>query len=285
MGDKPRAGVKPIDSDKLRAAMASLVEEQKANDPAELKKRIHELERQVKNQKPVQLPPKVETKIVHVAPKMTKEIMDEIRVIIESRFLAHVASLNICREATPPYPKPVLPTKAAIIASVRHGADPDAGLAQMSKCERALLTVLAQFLDRDEGCSKNKLALLSGYSVSSSGFQNALSRLRVTGAAFGSDPVRCTELGRSTIGEVPEMLTGAEAVDYWTRNLGKCPAAVLGAVAKLQGRSIPEIARFAGYSETSSGFQNALSELRVRGLIVTSGRGPEAVASLHPDTK
>ncbi len=307
MGDRPRAAVKPIDSEKLRAAMASLVEEQKANDPAELRKRIRELEAQAKIQKPSPAAPIFNGSDLALLCS-SRERLCNARAAFESsgKEYVHAASqaelqlsMAIARiskvqpHAQPLNPK-LFPKKQStdLVGSPTAKMDAVAiGAAvgeqrdmTLSKCERALLTVLAQHNDRGMDCPKNKLALISGYSVSSSGFQNSLSKLRVAGYAEGTDPISCTSSGRRFIGALPAMLTGDEAVLHWIKSLGKCPSALLNAIrSNGSPMFVKDLAELAGYSLTSSGFQNSLSELRVRGLVVTAGKGPDATARLHPD--
>ena len=62
----------------------------------------------------------------------------------------------------------------------------------LDKCERAVLSVLAQYRD---GCRSGKLALLAGYSYSG-GFRNALSKLRTAGLILGksnTSPMSATD--------------------------------------------------------------------------------------------
>jgi len=73
-----------------------------------------------------------------------------------------------------------------------------------------------------------------------------------------------TSDGLAAAGEVPTMPTGMERVAFWQNKLGRCEAAILGVLAKAYPNPIERsaLAHMAGYSETSSGFQNALSTLR-----------------------
>jgi hypothetical protein len=137
----------------------------------------------------------------------------------------------------------------------------------LGKCERAILSVLAQ----RAGVSTNKaqLSILSGYSISSSGFANALSSLRTKKYMTGSDTLSITNEGITAVGSFDFMPTGPALVAYWSSKIGKAEAAILKVLIDHfpQHLSKKEIADKSGYSITSSGFANALSTLRTLQLI------------------
>lgn len=137
----------------------------------------------------------------------------------------------------------------------------------MTKAQRAILTVMAQ---TDEPCSRGRLSILSGYSIKSSSFANALSALRVAGYAEGGDAFRITARGRQALGKVEPLPKDRAA--YWMSRLGKAEAAIFDVVLKRypNAMSREEVSRASGYSVTSSSFANALSALR--GLELIYGR-------------
>jgi hypothetical protein len=140
--------------------------------------------------------------------------------------------------------------------------------ASLSKCERAILSVLAQ--RQEVKTNKSQVSILSGYSISSSGFVNALSSLHTKGyITKGSDQLSITDDGIKAVGTYDPMPTGQELQNYWYSKLSKAEAAILKALIHEYGRSLNklEIAKKSGYSETSSGFVNALSKLRTLELI------------------
>lgn len=145
------------------------------------------------------------------------------------------------------------------------------GDTEIGKCERAILMALAQCGKR---CGKNKIAILSEYSVKSSGFNNSLSKLRVSGYINGGgDEILITGEGLSALGEFDPLPTGQDLVRYWVGKVGKCEGAILSYLASVYPKRDYKgaIAQASGYSEQSSGFNNALSKLRTMGLI--EGRG------------
>jgi hypothetical protein len=143
----------------------------------------------------------------------------------------------------------------------------DPGDSSVGKCERAILMVLAQ---RDQATSKNQVAILSSYSVKSSGFNNGISKLRVSGYITGSgDALEITEQGKAVLGPYDPLPTGEALHRHWLDKLGKCEAAILAfLIAQAPNtRTRSEIAEATSYSVQSSGFNNGLSKLRVLQLI------------------
>jgi hypothetical protein len=150
----------------------------------------------------------------------------------------------------------------------------------LDKCQRAILTVLAQ---QRKSLSKARLALMAGYSPNSGGFNNALSKLRTAGRIDGRGEVAATALGLEAAGRVPPLPEGAELFEYWLRHprLDKCCRAIVTALRAQNGAvGKEELGTLTGYSATSGGFNNALSKLRTLGLI--QGRGAvELVQDLY----
>lgn len=169
----------------------------------------------------------------------------------------------------------VTPAKAvhdkAINDMVKHAAK--AMSSDLSAGERKILTVLAQ---SDAGAApKGKISILSGYSLTSSTFQNILSTLRKKNYLEGyGDPLQITEAGRAALGDYKTLPAGAALRQYWVDKLEKCPGVLLKVILSAEGRAMTkeEISKSSSafgepYSSTSSTFQNGLSTLRTLGLI------------------
>lgn len=139
------------------------------------------------------------------------------------------------------------------------GTHPDA---KLGRCERALLVVLAQ--RRGRTTTSAQLAVLSGYSFKSSGFTNAMSKLRTLGLAEGrSWDIQITPKGeKEAPTEVPP--TSRRLMESWVQALGKAEGALLVAIcdAYPHGLYQDQLSQKTGYSRTSSGFTNAISKLR-----------------------
>lgn len=299
-GDEADVDIKTaaVDQDELRAIIGDAVKEAIANDPAELKKRIRELERQVAA-KPVATIDDAEVRqreqeawqdgcatgkqdaLKHAATVMLT-IGDDIaqmfqRAITETNVEAgkvtkpphsalsrpvhqHLKSLAASADARPARPKPVLQK------SHTNGAGEP-----MSKAERRALTALAQYPD---GRTKNQVAILTGYAVTGGGFNNALSALRTKGRIESNgDQLRITQDGVDALGSFEPLPHGDVLLQHWLGQLGKAERAALEVLAGVHPDALTkeDLAVRAGYEASGGGFNNALSRLRTLELI--SGRG------------
>lgn len=172
------------------------------------------------------------------------------------------------RAALPVAPRLISPKPAAL--DIENGS--------LGRCERALLSVLAKY---PEGCTKNKLILLAGYSWSGS-TQNALGKLRSIGFAEGqnSSIIRITEAGQQS-GQFESLPEGQDFVNYWLNfpYFGKCERALLRClIDNPNGLTRDELLAASGY-EWSGSTQNALGALRTAGVIV--GRNSETMKAVE----
>jgi hypothetical protein len=140
----------------------------------------------------------------------------------------------------------------------------------LSKAQRAVLTVLAQFPD---GRTKRQLAMLAGYSAKGGGFNNSLSSLRTSGLISRGEPIRVTDEGLAALGEWEPLPEGPALIDHWMGQLSKAEGLALRALLDAYPSALTkaEIAERAGYEANGGGFNNALSRLRTLQLI--DGRG------------
>ncbi len=146
-------------------------------------------------------------------------------------------------------------------------ASEDSGDLRLSRCERAILSVLAQF---PQGRTRAQAAILSGYSIKSSGYKNAISSLRTKGLIDRAQTdLVITDEGLEAVGGVALLPEGSELAAHWYAKLGKCERAILECLVEAGGfsRTREEIAAATEYSTTSSGFKNSLSKLRTLELI------------------
>ncbi len=260
--------VAPVDLNKLKAALSSVIENAKSNDPMILKTKIRELEAKIKQleaRKPdVASKPNLKptrtflTGLSHTLKKMAEDasqLEDELRTIdlggtglpagiivtpeIKKAFKEHFSK-----------PKDVVP-----LSGIETSA--------LGKCERTILRVLLTL----ESCSKEHLAVKSVYSVNSGGFKNAISRLRTLGYLDGSgESLSSTSAARMNY-EPVNILPQNDLVAAWAGCLDKCERTLLEALNTYGPRTKATLATNTGYQETSGGFKNALSRLRTLCLI------------------
>lgn len=279
-----------VDLDVLSERIQATVEEAKANDPSILKMRVRDLERQVADL----TQQAALTKIEYV------EVVREVEVISEAQMtllrgstqmigkiiedLTDVAAvttavLDTAQEdqgagaieakmdaiakvgASFPPPTPLPPAPPIKIRSVSTGRGEGDG--SLSKAERQVMSVLAQF---PEGRTYNQIAILSGRSGKSSAFKNALSSLRTSGALAGDNKgiMVATPEGLERLGEWDPLPQGRALFDHWASALGRSERTVLQVLVDYYPLALTkaDISTKSGYSETSSGFKNALSKLR-----------------------
>lgn len=149
---------------------------------------------------------------------------------------------------------------------VRQPAPVTNGDVSIGKCERAILTALAQY---PQGRTAVQVALLAQYSVNSGGFNNSLGKLRSSGLITRGTPIQITDEGRGILGDFQELPTGRDLAQHWINSLGKCEASILTALVNAHPDALTseQVAEQTGYSRDSGGFNNALGRLRTLELI------------------
>jgi hypothetical protein len=272
----------PIDVAAVQSRLDEAGAEQLANDPAALKKRIVELERQLRER------PAGEPQIVSV-PAISEDQLVELR-----RFAAEyhekgwelinaVGMLSNAlsdaeyrpsstptreREERAPRGVPAAPargrgdTAAATPAPAASRRNPapatDAPLSQ------SILAALAS--GTAQGRPIRQLGILTGYSSSGGFFRRTLAALREQGLVDGTDPVRITDRGLDARDGVEPIETGRDLLNAWLSNsrLGSAAASFLPFLAEAHPDSlaITDLAARSGYSANGGYFRRSLKKLR-----------------------
>lgn len=270
-----------VDLEAVKDEMAAAIERAAANDPVALKSRIATLEKELAKKKAPEQITKVETVtetvevVVEVIPPEVQEFLNTLRIDVETLLTApekpRLSLVNPpTRTTSTPAPSPRPATARPTPPGVeRPRATPpeQSGDTVLSKAERMILSVLAQFPD---GRSRSQLAMLSGYSSKSGGFNNALARLRVSNLINRGDPIKATGEGFAAIDGLYEPLpTGRALIEHWNSKLGKAERMILGVVLDAWPNPLDRetVAERTGYSSGSGGFNNALARLRTLELI------------------
>lgn len=327
-GQRKERPLTPIDAKELAEAMAATVERSKAEDPKELRRKVADLERQLKQKNEVEIVPtgrktndgiktpskiltekdrellerlaakfeafeavirkesegfrkSVETKVIAACNTATMDMegllergrsifaqaitLGGFATVIEK--LKQVSVSEAGYKITTPQSRPpaqVIP-KATTIRQV-NGADfSDSAL---GKVHRAFLTVLAN--RQGKTTTRNQLAVFSGYSATSRHVDNTISACRTAGWLAGeSSRLTITDAGLSALGPFDELPTGEALRNYWIRETGAAPGAMLRALCQVYPKSLTrdQVAEVAGYSVTSRHVDNSLSYLRTLELI------------------
>jgi len=138
----------------------------------------------------------------------------------------------------------------------------------LGRCERAILAVMVQ--RQPNSTSRQQAAVLSGYSIDSGGFAQALAKLRREEMVLGgASAMVATDKGRLHAGNVASLPRGGELLDYWSDRLGPCAGAILQVLATAWPKEVDrhKLAETTGYSAESGGFAQALAKLRTLELI------------------
>jgi hypothetical protein len=295
----PKAGSAPaapqkfadVDIGKLKDHLEGALKDQEANDPKLLKKRINELEHQLKavpEAAPAPVPERIEVsvlkdeditelqKAVQIAGGAITDLCNHINKINDTIKAAGSASSqqvhvitqteykavpeyrtqrshgSVYRADSPP-PAP---------AATRHGGD-----STLSGGERKILTALAQY---PGGRTKTQVAILTSYSHNGGGFNNYISSLRSRGLLVGgSDRLQITPEGLKQLGSYVPLPKGRELVDHWANQLGKAERSILLELVATYPNPLTksDLGSRTGYEPSGGGFNNALSKLRTLELI------------------
>lgn len=280
------AAMAEVDIAKLGAQIAATVERAQVTDPTRMRKRISDLEAELRTVKAA-VPEPVAPEVVTV-PALTEDDVDRLAGVlaeadqVRARIAEAVAPLaeavsaargpGGAAAAVPPSRQEAAFRPKPPHASANPPQRPSGDAAALSKAERAILSVLAT---HDRPLTHVQLAMLSGYSSKSGGYKNALSKLRTAGHLIGGGTSMVISAdGRDAIaGQYDALPTGPALVDYWLGKSDKAQRAILEALLDVFPENLThdELAAATNYSPTSGGFKNALSKLRTLELI--SGRG------------
>ena len=145
------------------------------------------------------------------------------------------------------------------------------GSLSLSSGERRILTALAQY---PQGRSKVQVAVLTGYAPNGGGFNNYLGALRSRALIKGDgDRLTITDTGIETLGSWDPLPTGSALIEYWRSRLGKAERLILETLSQAYPNALTkeQVAAGAGYEANGGGFNNALGRLRTLELV--EGRG------------
>lgn len=294
-GATPRPGEKrvepkhaaDVDLDALKRQMAATIEKARADDPKLLRAEIAKLKAELAK-KPAASPAKtieVEKPVLNNGQlKKTEKVIERTeslgqKLLAEAGELRRLIAPAFAPQATPvatsgprpsvPRPTPQVPQrKPAVGVSVGTG---EGGEVKIGKCERAVLTALAQY---PQGRTTHQVAVLSGYTEN--GLKNSLGALRSAEYITRDQPIQITDAGLAALGEWTPLPTGEELQRYWLNWLDKCGRMILGALLPEypNGLTTGELAERTGY--TVNGLKNSLGQLRSLELIT---RGQPVYAS------
>jgi hypothetical protein len=157
-------------------------------------------------------------------------------------------------------------------------------LADPTTAPRAILEALGSL--PDGRASRKAIAALAGYSSLKSTIRNALSALRIRGLIESTgDSLTLTPAARLLLGPQPTPKTSAETIAMWRSKIRHAaPVAILDALVASYPQPLTrdELGARTGVDAAKSTMRNALSQLRVQGIIDESESGVAASETLFP---
>lgn len=152
---------------------------------------------------------------------------------------------------------------------VRQIPRADMGDSPLGACERKVYSFLYQ--NQDKAFSKVQVGVITGYSPTSGGFNNALSRLNSLGLiSRTNNALQIASADASLVSQSEEFSAEPR---FWESKLGACERKVYGYLWDRPNEAVSKenLGAETGYSSSSGGFNNALSHLNSIGLIRRSG--------------
>jgi hypothetical protein len=263
--EKPKAPAKET------KAAVSIPVNGKANPNSQLSEKIKNLENQVKQYKAESYQLK---KAIHVYEERSTNLATQLIKIAERLTDSHGIKVGgvvpLQTEIGTDIPKnstsiPKIDTK---FPKTPTFIPPAPGNGSLGKCSREIIRFLAQYNNRQ--FSKAQVAVATGYSVTSGGFNNSISELYQKGfiirnSKLGVNPDAMAEIV-SCIGEITHQDYNIET---YKNNLAQCERKIYELLLEHPDQlfSKNEIAEATGYSPGSGGFSNSLSRLNTLELI------------------
>jgi hypothetical protein len=300
-----QAGWSEVDLDQVREKLATVIAEQKANDPKELKAQLAQLRRELatahKGQHTVQVPvakvdPERDRKIAERAVAQTKrafrEQLQQIKLQVgrASRSLPIVrGALESIEEQLKDFPPEEAPLPVASVSPVR--AEPRSLPARTSSPaamesasnnhlppgERAVLIAAGQFVS--EGVQRDQLSVLTGYKRSSR--DAYIARLLVKEfIQVQGQTIKITEAGELALGSDFEPLpTGDALQQYWFSRLPEGESKILKILVRHRGDPVQRdsLDEQTGYQRSSR--DAYIARLTARRLVEAVGRGEVKASS------
>lgn len=284
-----------VDVSQLRERMADTIKRAEEEDPKLLKKRIADLERELRTsvkadpdeyvQLRLQIADLVEEN--RQLRKRGDDALDQL-VAADATFAkltellrntkfetpADVPDLRAVRQRTAPVPPPA-PAKSGNGAF--HTKRPTSnGTTKLGKGEAKILTAIAQHTD---GVDREQLTVLTGYKRSSR--DTYLQRLNAAGLVGVGPPITATAEGVAALGSDFEPLpTGVELQSYWLDRLSGGERAILELLLQDYPHIVSrdQISARTDYKRSSR--DTYIQRLRARQLITVSGHGVSASEKL-----
>ncbi len=295
MPEQALSGRVVVDADvfvkRLTTELPKLAEEQKENDPVALKKRIAELERQIKStavivsakpQKPVEIPILVETELYHIKTALrhyesAAKAIEEAKPIVE-KISSELEKFTVLTGPNKNHWTFTQPAGKSSVSFVHRSPSPRtlpvvATNGDLNSGERKVMIAVAQY---PEGVTRETLKVLTGYRATSL-YEYSRSVVAKGCAELRGDLLIPTQHGVATLGTDYEPLpTGDALVEHWRSRLtgGERKIFEIVITDAPQPVSRERIMEVTGFKGTSTYEYTRM--LKARRVVVDSGNGIEA---------
>lgn len=269
-----------VDLKALAQRIQSTIERARQNDPKELRRRIADLEAQLRKVERVEVPALKDGQL-----KRLERLAGHLKDTVDSLSKAAGEIVTVLSVPAPvgdgrrPFSvgaqrREVTPRRDPGGEGARYSLPSEI---RLGKPERLILAALAQY---PQGRSVQQVALLTGYAANGGAFRNPLGRLRSAGLIDGRGHLRITDAGLRALGPVdPLPPPGPALVEHWMQRLGHAEREILSVLVHAYPKALPitEVAaratssRGQSYDPDGGAFRNSLGRLRTLGLI--EGRG------------
>lgn len=279
-----------VDLEQVKSKLEKVVAEATANDPALLKKRIAELERQAKQQPEGAY---LKRDIDQAFNDGRREGIGQGRAEITGQIEAYCDSLEHWSKQMPrppvfkldkPAPAKVLhsaapkpgynPVKPRLLPppKLAHNGDGSSEIGAGGK--RRILTALAQY---PGGMNQRKLSILVDIAPKGGTWRTYMAELRGRGwISGGKDHLRITDAGLEALGDYDPLPTGDELVQYWRNRLGASgKRAIFDVVVNAYPNYVDtdEVSRQTNIARAGGTWRTYIAELRGLGIVEGHGAG------------
>ena len=295
-----------VDLEQLRTRMAATIEKAKAEDPRELRRRIGELEAELKTRikgvliksgpvaKRIEVPILKDGQLKRIEAltefftRSAARLEDAQRRLSDPAERLYAAAQEVAaavRAATMPAPTMTYSTNAQIASPpvARFGGRPhsasegrritvQAGTHDLGKGERAILAAVAQH--GAQGVTREQLTVLTGYRRSTR--DTYLQRLGAAGHVEiqGGGQIVASRAGLDVLGpDFAPLPTGAALRDHWLSELPEGERRILALLLEAYPKALERevLSEQTGYQRSSR--DTYLQRLKARQLVVDAGRG------------
>lgn len=280
-----------VDLEEVSAKLAKVVEESKANDPAELKKQIAELKRQIGTKPaPVADVKAVERAVSAAVSERDRHWKGELSkfekahgsVVGRLTKIHQLSTLNGDASVAVSVPEKSLPITPTILA---RASEKPWVVPKVTKTgdestlpigEAKILAALIQYPD---GLDRSQLTVLTGYKRSSR--DAYIARLQQKGyVATNGGRVQATPEGQAALPNAEPLPTGAQLQQFWRQRLPIGEQAILGLLIEAHPNSVPrdELSDRTGYKRSSR--DAYIARMIAKQLVVPDSNGVRASDNL-----